>query len=159
MTGFGLAPPGTILVVGGPLRAWPRLPGYGAGVHELLVEALAPVWRDVRASGLRPLRLGVWEADVPGSASAMLRGRNGFGMGVMIMLDAPEAERVARVTDQVQEFVIEELWYDSPTNWPPCPRDPTTHPLRVEVRNGAATWVCPRDQGMVASVGSLPGRR
>lgn len=125
-------------------------------MHELLVEALAPVQRDIRASGLRPLRLRELESDLPGAASAMLRGRNGYGMGVMIMLEEPEADRLARVTDQVQEFVIEELWYDSPTNWPPCPRHPATHPLRVTVRDGAAVWVCPRDQITVAPVGSLP---
>lgn len=132
--------------------------GYGAAVHELLVEALAPVRRDIRATGLRPLRLREMEPmgyEVPDSASAMLRGRNGYGMGVMIMLREPEADRIARATERVQEFVIEELWYDSPTNWPPCPHHPVTHPLRVEVRDGAATWVCPRDQVTVTLVGSL----
>ena len=127
-------------------------------MHELLVGALAPVRRDVRATGLRPLRLREMEPmgdEAPDSASAMLRGRNGYGMGVMIMLTAPEADRIASATERVQEFVIEELWYDSPTNWPPCPRHPVTHPLRVEVRDGAATWVCPRDQVTVALVGSL----
>ena len=57
---------------------------------------------------------------------------------------------------ELQDWVIEQLWRcGQPTNWPPCPRHPSTHPLRPVDRGGAALWTCPADDIAVAEIGSL----
>ncbi|MCU1633586.1 MAG: hypothetical protein JWM61_2238 [Micrococcaceae bacterium] len=42
------------------------------------------------------------------------------------------AGRLADLADQIQEWVIEELWR-SGSSWPQCPRHPTTHPAQPVV--------------------------
>jgi hypothetical protein len=84
----------------------------------------------------------------------MLWSPDGSGTGIRVELLAPEAERVAMIADQVQEWVIEELWGSAPTNWPPCPNHPGSHPLAASARD-VAMWSCPADGTPVAPVGSL----
>ena len=76
-------------------------------------------------------------------------------MGVWVSTTDDEQTRIAMLADQVQEFVIEELWSHAPTNWPPCPQHPDTHPLIATVVEGVATWVCPREGTPCSAVGSL----
>ena len=85
----------------------------------------------------------------------MLWSQDGNGMGVSVHLGVPRPEQVAQVADQVQGWAVEELWGSVPTNWPPCPQHPTTHPLQAVVRDGAARWICPEDGTAVAVVGAL----
>jgi hypothetical protein len=126
-------------------------------VDDQLRRALEPVLHDLRAAG-GPLPARVEDADWaddPGTASAMLWSSDGSGMGVQVQREQPFADQVAWLADQVQEWAVEDLWGTAPTNWPPCPRHPTTHPLQVGVVSGAAWWSCPRDGVPVAQVGSL----
>jgi hypothetical protein len=125
-------------------------------VYPKLERALAPILRDLRAAG-GPLPRIVgedWAGD-PDTVSAMLYGDDGGGMGVFVRLDEPLPEQVARVSDQVHDWAVEELWGRRPTNWPPCPRHPGTHPMAVSLRNDVPTWVCPRDGTPVGRVGEL----
>ena len=85
----------------------------------VLANALAPVMRDIEATGV------------------------------------PAPDRIAMVADQVQEWVIEALWATAPTNWPPCPDHPGTHPLSANVANGAAVWTCPKDGSSFVAIGAL----
>jgi hypothetical protein len=69
-------------------------------------------------------------------------------------------EQIAWVADQVQEWAVEELWTaGQPTNWPPCPEHPGTHPLAPAVHGGAAEWMCPKSERVVSEIGRLPGSR
>lgn len=84
-----------------------------------------------------------------------LGGQGGARTGVTVMISADEAYRIYRVADQVQEWAIEELWPASPTNWPPCPRHPDSHPLVAEIVDDVAVWMCPRDATAISPIGGL----
>jgi hypothetical protein len=125
-------------------------------VHVELARALAPVLHDLQTTGGPVPRVDDRDrADQDGVASATLWSPDGSGTGISVTLGVSRAEQVARVADQVQEWAVEELWGTAPTNWPPCPHHPTTHPLAAEVRDGAARWSCPEDGTVVAVVGAL----
>lgn len=125
-------------------------------MDEVLRQAMEPVLRDLRGAGVAPPRVedDDWTDDAD-CASAMLWSPDGSGRGVYVSRLVPECERVAAVADQVQEWVIEELWGQAPTNWPPCPRHPDHHPMRAVPREGAAVWECPADETLVSPVGAL----
>jgi hypothetical protein len=125
-------------------------------VDDVLSEAMAPVLRDLRRAGIAAPRIedGDW-TDGPESATAMLWSPDGSGRGMYVLRAAPEFERVAMVADQVQEWAIEELWGEAPTNWPPCPYHPDNHPLKVSTHEAAAVWTCPADKTPIAPVGAL----
>ena len=91
--------------------------------------------------------------EFPEMTSAMLP-----GTGIRVQLDVPEFEQVAELADQVQEWIIEELWGAAPTNWPPCPTHPTTHPLVARAYAGVAVWCCPEDGEPAARIGQLARR-
>lgn len=116
--------------------------------------ALQPVLRDIRATGAPEPDIRD-DASWSYSAAAMLWGRDGTGMGVSVDPAEPQVDRVARVADQVQEWVIEERWGNAATNWPPCPRHPQTHPLTAAVVGDVATWTCPADGMPISPVGQL----
>jgi hypothetical protein len=127
-------------------------------VDEVLRQALEPVLRDLRNSGIAAPRIeDVESADDADMPSAMLRSPGGSGMGVNVNPTALEFERVAHVADQVQEWVIEELWGHAPTNWPRCPTHPNRHPLQASTPDGMAAWMCPSDDMPIAPIGGLEG--
>jgi hypothetical protein len=132
-----------------------RLLDAGA-VNDVLSSALEPVLRDIRSSGAPTpeIRDEDW-TDSQEVASAMLWSSDGSSTGVRVELAAPEHDRVMQVTDQVQEWVIHELWGHAPTNWPPCPNHPDSHPLAASTREIRVVWVCPSDGTPFAPVGSL----
>ncbi len=92
--------------------------------------------------------------ELPEYASAMLCGADGSRVGIRMHVVAGEWDRVAEVADQVQDWVIDELWPTAPTNWPPCPRHPETHPLSAATRGSVAWWVCPADGTTFAVIGA-----
>jgi hypothetical protein len=125
-------------------------------VNEVLVQALDPVLRDIRSTGVPEpdVRDGDW-ADDGDNASAFLWSRDGSGVGVRVGLAGSEADRVVQVADQLQEWVIEELWGHAPTNWPRCPHHPDRHPLQASARDRSAVWVCPAGGTAFSPIGSL----
>lgn len=127
-------------------------------MHEHLIAAMAPVLADLRATGGPLPRVAdtEWTND-PAAPSAMLWSPSGSGSGISVRLGDSPADRVANAADQVQEWAIEELWADSPTNWPPCRRHPGTHPLAAAVIGGIPRWTCPKDGTGFAEIGSLSG--
>ena len=122
----------------------------------MMRQALVPVLHDLQAAAIAApwIEADDWtgDADWP---SVMLWSPTGSGMGVQVSRLAPMSERIASVADQVQEFVIEELWRRSPTNWPPCPRHPSTHPMKAMAQDDAAVWACPVDDSRMALIGML----
>ncbi|PZA21627.1 hypothetical protein DMO24_09310 [Modestobacter versicolor] len=116
-----------------------------------------PVLRDLRRTGAPlPARLedSDWDQSTD-SATAMLWSAGGSGVGIRVFRDASLVDQVVDVTDQVQEWAVEELAVSGRTDWPPCPKHPGTHPLRAERHDGAAWWACPRDGTPVAEVGTV----
>jgi len=125
-------------------------------VDELLSEAMAPVLRDLGSAGIAAPRIEDRDwTDSPESVSAMLWSPDGSGTGVYVARSAPEFERVAMIADQVQVWAIEELWGQAPTNWPPCPYHPDSHPMKVSTRAAVAVWTCPADETSIAPIGAL----
>jgi len=121
-----------------------------------LRQALEPVLRDLRATGAPALEVldEEWEQGPPRFASAWLVGESG-SFGVSVRVFARKRDRIAKVAEQVQQWVIEDLWPAAAPIWPPCPNHPDTHPLWVSMIRGIATWTCPRDGTAIAPVGSL----
>lgn len=125
-------------------------------MHEELRRAMAPVMVDVRAAGgpVPVVRDEAW-TDNPSLATAILDSPK-WSTGVGLMLSAPDASAVVALADQLQKWVIEELWCEAaPTNWPPCPHHAESHPLTAAVRDGAAMWACPTDGTAFTIVGGL----
>jgi hypothetical protein len=122
----------------------------------LLIESMKPVLRDIRATGAPTpeIRDDDWAREVQ-VASAMVFSPDGSGTGIRITLNAPEHERIMELADQIQEWVIEELWGQASTNWPRCPEHPRSHPLAASSRGEQAVWVCPHSGRLIAAVGSL----
>ena len=133
---------------------------HAIAVHHILEASLDPVLRDVRSTNGPMPRLSespTLDEDFDGElqiAGVWLCGAEG-ATGVTVMVSADEACRIYRVADQVQEWVIEELWPGSPTNWPACPTYPDSHPLTASVVGEVAFWICPRDSTPVAPIGEL----
>ena len=64
---------------------------------------------------------------------------------------------LAELADRVQDWAVEDLWTRGlPTNWPPCPAHPGTHPLDAAEDRERAVWRCPATGAVIAEVGSLP---
>jgi hypothetical protein len=127
-------------------------------VDNALAEALTPVLRDLANAGsvIPEVRDSQWSS-FEGQATAMLYSRDGSGQGISAMTGEPLPERIASVTDQVQDWAVEELGsIGSPTNWPQCPQHPDSHPLSPVVRQGRAVWNCPKTGHVVSEIGQLP---
>lgn len=124
-------------------------------MQQMFVDALAPVLRDARSTGVPDIEIedSDW-AKAPGYLAAMLWDRP-RGRGISVQLALPTAERIVSVADQVQEFVIESGWGWSRSNWPSCPHHPTTHPLAAELRHDTAVWICPVDKTVIAEIGAI----
>jgi hypothetical protein len=122
----------------------------------VLAQALEPVMRDIQSSGVPvpEVRDEDWAGD-PRTEVAFLRSQDGSMSGVAVDVDASEVDQIVSVTDQVQDWVIEELNRTDATNWPRCPNHPHTHPLRCVSLGGVALWVCPTDGMPFRPVGSL----
>ena len=125
-------------------------------VDDVLRAAMEPVLRDLSRAGIAPPRIDDrhWTDD-PDSPSVMLWSPDGSGTGAYVSRPAPEGERIAMVADQMQEWVIEELWATTATNWPRCPRHPDSHPMKVSTRAATAVWTCPADEVVISIIGEL----
>ena len=125
-------------------------------MDESLRQALVPVLHDLETAGVAAPRIEAfdWTGD-PEWPLVMLRSPTGNAINVQVSRLARMSERIAAVADQVQGFVFEELWGRAPTNWPPCPRHPTAHPMRAMAQDDAAVWVCPVDDSLVSVIGTL----
>lgn len=102
--------------------------------------------------GVEPRTWQTWDP----SESVILLGGDGSGMGVWSNLGLPQAEGLAHLADQVQDWAVEELArVGRPTNWPVCPEHPANHPLQAIVADGRAVWACPRSGDVHAEIGHL----
>ena len=123
-----------------------------------LRETLAPVLRDIQASGAIPPIIREETPDPVGDefVSVMLWSADGTGAGVHVPAGPAVAERVARLADQVQEWEIEELVAAGrPAVWPECPDHPDSHPLEPVADAETAVWRCPRAGRVISQVGAF----
>jgi hypothetical protein len=96
-----------------------------------------------------------WQ-DWDSSESVMLFAADGSGQGVWLDLGLPQAERMAHLADQVQDWAVEELArLGRSTNWPACPDHPATHPLEAAAENDRAVWACPARGATSSPIGGL----
>jgi hypothetical protein len=127
----------------------------------LLNAALGPVLRDIRVTGaIMPEILEEAHEDLEGVISAWVANHvSAGGMGIRVPTYLPLTKQVAGLAEQLQEWEMEELAaVASPAVWPQCPDHPASHPLSPEVRDGQATWTCPRTGRRIAAIGELePG--
>jgi len=79
-------------------------------VDDQLGRAIAPVLQDLRATGgpLPVIESSDWQP-AAGAESALLRSPDGSGMGVWVDTGASAADQIRMLSDQAQEWVIEEL--------------------------------------------------
>jgi hypothetical protein len=121
-------------------------------------EALAPVLRDLRATGaiVPEVREEARDDRAGEAVSAWVTSDDGGGMGVWVSLAGSPAERVAQLAEQVQEWEVEQLcWAGRSATWPECPEHPGSHPLEPAVIGGVAEWRCPRSQRAAGTIGGL----
>ncbi|GAA3935828.1 hypothetical protein [Actinoplanes auranticolor] len=126
-------------------------------MHPELAAALAPILTDLgRPEGVLPeIRDKEWN-DLPATASAYLFAQDGSGQGISVALGQPFHHQVAELADRVQDWAVEALWsLGRPTNWPPCPRHPQSHPLAAVESQERAVWRCPADNVEIAAIGGL----
>lgn len=142
------------------LAAFAREPLFAAWhapqITRLLTEAVAPVFRDLRRATMAVPQ--ITEADWSGGpdvVTALLVSSDGSSTGVHVSRSTTEAERVAELADQVQEWAIEQLWGHGPTNWPPCTLHPNSHPLTATTRESLAVWACPIEDVVIAPIGGV----
>jgi hypothetical protein len=127
-----------------------------------LRETLAPVLRDIEASGviLPTIQEQTCEDVDDEFVSVMAWGSDGTGMAVFIPSERLAVERVARLAEQLQEWEIEELAAAGRSaTWPECPDHPNSHPLEPVVDDEKmAVWRCPRTARMICAIGALGTR-
>lgn len=137
----------------------PSNPRHGdtPGVNIHLGRAFARVVRDLEATGVPVPRVepADWQ-DHRTAEPAYLWSASGSGMGIWVDTALAEADQVAMVAEQVQEFMVEELpGLHLPSNWPRCPGHPENHPMTALVQDGKAHWSCPATRDPVVEVGAL----
>jgi len=122
----------------------------------VLDEVLAPILRDLTATGGPVARVDWHQWAEPSRDSAPLYGVDGAGVGVAVTLEAQRQAQLVELADQVPEWAVEALWHQQrPATWPNCPRHPNSHPLTVRQVDERAAWVCGPDDVVIASVGAL----
>jgi hypothetical protein len=120
--------------------------------------ALDLIAHDLVAGGVPLPRVEpeAWQTWEP-SESVKLFAADGTGMGVWLDLGLPEADALAHLADQVQEWAVEEMArLRRPTNWPACVAHPANHPLQAVVDGGRAVWVCPAGAEVSVPIGGVP---
>jgi hypothetical protein len=101
--------------------------------------------------GLQPRVERTPENDHPDRLGVSLIGRE-MASGAFLPVRRNDADRLADIADQVQDWAVEELWMRGESAvWPECPTHPNSHPLRA--RSGA--WHCPKTDARVAAIGDL----
>lgn len=123
-----------------------------------LYAELDPVLHDIRVTGaIIPDIREEAHGELEGTISAFVGSPFGSsGMGINVRVELPQAERLADLADQVQEWEVEELpGQGKSSSWPECPDHPNSHPLSPITRDGQAVWTCPRNGRRIAAIGEL----
>ncbi len=117
-------------------------------------DALGPVLADLAATGAPIPAIRISRSPDTGLWAVKLTARDGTGQGFTLDPSEPPEHLIARASDQVQEWMFDQLGRTAPTNWPPCPLHPEGHPLNAKAADGMAVWMCPSG-AVIAEVGNL----
>lgn len=124
-------------------------------MDDALNRVLAPLLRDVGDAGVEwPVFTDSWRTGDPDWSVSFIS-PDGTDTPISVERGAPEAMMVAVLADQVQEWMVAELFPNAATNWPRCPHHPQTHPLKASTLGNVAVWLCPLDGTPIAPVGGL----
>lgn len=118
-----------------------------------LAQALAPVLDDLKASGIPLPVCRAGDQHDESATQVILYSETGAGTGFYLS-DESDSWQVARLADQVQDWVVEELWAkgESPV-WPICLKDHGNHPLKPVSDGARSLWTCPRSGQVIAEIG------
>lgn len=131
--------------------------GHTALVNRLIDALLDLIVKDLVAGDVPVPRVEptTWQ-DWDPSESVMLFAADGSGMGVWLNLGLPQAQGLAHIADQVQDWAVEELArLGRPANWPVCSAHPVNHALQATVEGGQAVWACPTGSAAALPIGGL----
>jgi hypothetical protein len=121
--------------------------------------AAAPLLRDLAATGMPvpDIRTEAYE-DRPWSVCGWIAGPGMPGQGVWVTRGGSPADRVRELAEQFQNWASDVLVdAGQPPQWPLCPEHDRGHGLMPEVSDGAAVWVCPCPDHVIAPIGALTG--
>jgi hypothetical protein len=129
------------------------------GEEAVLREAMAPILRDISATG------GILPVIAPEAHED--RGEDyvcGWitfgardGTGIWVPVAGSRANQVCWLAEQMVEWECEKLAdAGRPAAWPPCPEHPGRHQLRPEAKGNRAVWLCAESEHVVSSIGGLP---
>ncbi len=131
------------------------------GEEAVLQSALAPILRDIRATGaIMPVIVPEAHEDRgEGYVCAWITFGTRDGTGIWVPVAGPAANRVFWLAEQMVEWECEKLADAgrSPA-WPPCPDHPGQHPLRPDLKGDSALWKCPAREYVVSKIGAFPAR-
>ena len=118
--------------------------------------SLRTVLQDVATSGITLIVDEGSEPDGYDAWQSTIWGGSGGGTGISVPLGVSLQEQLVAVADQIQEIVIEELWYSGHSaSWPECPIH-GGHPLKPVIAGPDAMWECPSDHTKLFMIGELP---
>lgn len=125
----------------------------------VLREAVAPVLRDLAASGMTEpeVRAEAHEDRGTEAVCAWIQGSAGaHGQGIWIWLASSPAERVEALAAQFQLWAADVL-HDAghSPEWPRCPEHPGSHALSPDASAGSAAWRCPQSDHLICEIGAL----
>ncbi|VXC29382.1 hypothetical protein [Nocardioides sp. AX2bis] len=119
-------------------------------------EALRPVLDDLQAAEgwIPPVDPTPWQDWQPSESCTLVA--YGSSAGVWLDMSLDPASGLARLADQVQDWVVEQLpGMHRPAVWPTCPAHPDSHPRQAVVEGGRAVWACPRGAAVSTPIGRL----
>jgi hypothetical protein len=127
------------------------------GEEAVLREAMAPILRDIRATGaILPAIVPEAHEDRGEDYICAWITEGALGTGIWVPVAGSRADQIFCVAEQLVEWECEKLAdAGRPAAWPPCPEHPGRHPLRPEVTGELAVWQCPESERLVSKIGAL----
>jgi hypothetical protein len=123
----------------------------------VLRAAIGPLLRDMEATGqaLPDVREETREDRGEDIVCAWIQEPGGYGQGIHVLGFCPPDEQVCGLAEQLQDWAADVQVDPGRRPWPECPDHPGSHILSPQTRAGTAVWCCPRDNHVVAEIGSL----
>jgi len=120
----------------------------------VLREAVAPVLRDLRATGetLPDIREESHHDRGEDAVCAWVQGPDGTGQGLDVWLNGSAAFQLYSLAEQLQSWKVDQLGPGS--WWPRCPQHADCG-LTADIDGELAVWVCPPSGQVIAPIGSL----
>jgi hypothetical protein len=120
----------------------------------VLREAVAPVLRDLRATGetLPDIREESHHDRGQDAVCAWVQGPGQYGQGLDVWLNGSAAFQLYSLAEQLQSWKVDQLGPGS--WWPRCPQHVDCG-LTADIDGELPVWVCPPSGQIIAAIGSL----